>query len=132
MIKIFLSLFLVFSLSACASDTFYYEYGKKVYLKPMIQTRSAKKSDVTYYKTDTNETIGIKNEILFKLRKDISLDDFLQKFQLDKTQVKKIADKTYLLKLSKGENLFELTQQMYEDKDTIYATPNKIKKYHLR
>jgi len=74
----FLSLVVaVFTLNACASD-YYYEYGKKVELTPVekVSSRSIDNQNVRYYKTKDGREIGIKNEIIIKLKKGVDPKGF--------------------------------------------------------
>ena len=124
-------IFVMFTLSACAKD-YFYEYGKKVELTPVknLSTRSMNLEDVRYYKTRDGEEIGIKNEIIVKLKKGVEANDFFSKYDIKNT--KHLGSTTYLLKLEKNQNVFTLSQKMYKDSSTIYAVPNRIKKYLKR
>jgi len=121
----------LFTLNACASD-YYYEYGKKVELTPVenVSSRSIDKQDVKYYKTKDGREIGIKNEIIVKLKKGVDPKSFFLKYNMKNTE--HLGSTTYLLKLEKSQNVFTLSQEMYEDSDTIYAIPNRIQKYQRR
>ncbi len=111
---------------------FYYEYGKKVELTPLksISTRSLNNSAVKYYKTRDGRKIGIKNEIIVKLKKDIDPNAFFEKYDIQKSE--HLGSTVYLLKLSSSQNVFLLTQKMAKDNDAIYAMPNKVQKYYKR
>lgn len=128
--KYILSIAIFFSLNACASD-YFYEYGKKVELTP-INTPSTRglNQNVKYYKTKNGIKIGIKNEIIVKLKKGVDPKGFFLKYNIKKSE--HLGSTTYLLKLSPSQNVFILSQEMYKDDDTIYAIPNKIQKYYTR
>ncbi len=129
--KNILFLTIVLTLNACAND-YFYEYGKKVELTPINNpsTRSINNSNIKYYKTKDGRKIGIKNEIIVKLKKDIDPKAFFLKYNI--TNSEHLGSTTYLLKLSPSQNVFTLSQEMYNDNDTIYAVPNKIQKYYKR
>ena len=76
--KYLLSLIILLTLNACAND-YYYENGKKVELTPIITPR-ALDSNIKYYKTINGRKIGIVNEILVKLKKDVEPNKFFQKY----------------------------------------------------
>jgi len=124
-------IFMMFTLSACASD-YFYEYGKKVELTPIdkLSTRSVDLQGVRYYKTKDGKEVGIKNEIIVKLKKDVDSKEFFSKYNIKNTE--HLGSTTYLLKLEKSQNVFTLSQKMYKDSSTIYAIPNRIKKYQKR
>ena len=125
------SIVLVFALNVFASE-YYYEYGKKVELTPVAQTsqRSINIPNVKYYKTKDGREIGIKNEIIVKLKKGVDEKVFFAKYNLTNTE--HLGSTTYLLKLNKNQNIFTLSQDMHKDSDTIYAMPNRIQKYQKR
>jgi len=121
----------VFTLSACASD-YFYEYGKKVELTPVekVSSRSIENQNVRYYKTKDGREIGIKNEIIVKLKKGVDPKGFLLKYNIENSE--HLGSTTYLLKLKRSQNVFTLSQEIYKDSDTIYAIPNRIQKYQRR
>ena len=127
----FFILFLIFLVNGCASD-YYYEYGKKVELKPLPSIRDLNKSDVRYYKTSTGRKIGIKNEIIVKLKNDVDIKDFAKKYDIDMKNIEKLSTQMYLIKLEKNQNVFKISQEMYQDNDTKFAVPNKVQKYFAR
>ena len=122
---------ILFTLNACAND-YFYEYGKKVELIPINtpSTRSVNSNDIKYYKTKDGREIGIKNEIIVKLKKGINPKEFFLKYNIKNYE--HLGSTTYLLKLSPSQNIFILSQKMYKDSDTIYAVPNKVQKYFTR
>ena len=129
--KYTLSLIILLTLNACAND-YYYEYGKKIELTPINtpSTRSINANDTKYYKTKDGRKIGIKNEIIVKLKKEVDPKGFFLKYNIENTE--HLGSTTYLLKLSPSQNVFKLSQEMYKDSDTIYAVPNKVQKYFTR
>ncbi len=129
--KYILSLITLLTLNACAND-YFYEYGKKVELTPVNtpSTRSLNSSNIKYYKTKDGRKIGIKNEIIVKLKKGVDPKGFFLKYNIKNTE--HLGSTTYLLKLSASQNIFTLSQEMYKDSDTVYAVPNKIQKYYSR
>jgi hypothetical protein len=114
------------------SDEFYYEFGKKVFLKPALSkmSRGVTKSDIRYYKTKNGKTIGIGQEILVKFKDGVDTKSFFNKYGIK--NYKKLYRNVFKIKLDKGQDIFEFSQKLYHDKDTIYAIPNKIKKYQKR
>jgi len=122
---------MMFALNACASD-YYYEYGKKVELTPVdkISSRSIDSQNIRYYKTKDGRVIGIKNEIIVKLKKGVDSKEFFSKYDIK--NIEHLGSTTYLLKLEKSQDVFTLSQELYKDNDTIYAIPNRIQKYQKR
>ena len=112
------------------SSEFYYEFGKKVYVEPINKIRDLRQNDnIKRYKIGS-KIVNFKNEIVVKLKKSIDAQDFFQKYGV--SDFRKIAKDIYIVTLSKGDDLIKLSKTMYEDQDTIYAIPNKIKKYQKR
>ncbi len=127
----FLSLFVLIFTNILGSD-YFFEYGKKVELEPIPSTRDLNNNDVKYYKTRDGRKIGIKNEIIVKLKKNIKSSDFFKKYNIKSKNIEKLGGQIYLIKLEKSQNIFKLSNKMYQDSDTKFAVPNKVQKYFLR
>jgi hypothetical protein len=121
-------IFLLITSSLFCSE-YYYEYGKKIYVFAVKKARSLENNDIKTYKIGS-KIVNFKNEIVVKLKENVEAKNFFQKYQI--CDYEKIAKNTYIIKLSKKDDLIKLSKEMYEDQDTIYALPNKIKKYKKR
>ena len=124
-------LILIVGLNLFAGD-FFYEYGKKVELtQTPTHLRSLDiKNSVKQYTTKDGRVIGIKNEIIVKLKKEIDSKEFFASYSIN--DFEKIATNTYLVKLTKSQNVFTLSQILYKSSNTIYAVPNKIQEVYKR
>jgi hypothetical protein len=127
-VRFFLLLFITF----LYSDEFYYEFGKKVFLKPALNkmSRGVIKSDVRYYKTENGKIVGIGRKILVKFKDKADIKSFFSKYKIK--NYKKLYGNVFIIVLDNKQDIFKFSQELYCDEDTIYAIPNKIKKYQKR
>ena len=127
MLKISFILFI--TLSAFSAD-YYYEYGKKVELTKVLQSRSYRSSDVTEYLTSKGHKIGIKNEIIAKCNLGLECEKLFLKYNL--TSVSKLSNTLYLIKIIDVKDIFKISQQLHKDKNIVFAQPNLVKKKYRR
>ena len=128
---ILLAIFLQFIF---ANDQYYYNNGIKHYLTPINQTvkiRSISNNSKQYFKTNNNIIVAVKDTILIKLKKsNISIDNILERYNI--SLIDKLTNKIYLLKIKNFQDIFDISNLLYNDKDIQYAHPNFEKKVHLR
>jgi len=124
-----LKIFLVFIGSFLYGD-FFYEYGKKVILTPVKESRSLSDKSIKLYKTQDDKIVKLKNEIVIKLKPSINPERFFSRYGVD--GFNKISKNTYLIKLDNNTDILKLSQKLHLDKDSIYAIPNQVKKYKKR
>ena len=110
------------------ADDFYYEYGKKVMIVKSLDSRD--NSGIKYYKNSLDKKIGVTDEIIFQFIDNNSSIDILKKYNIDK--IDKLSDRLYLIKVPKGQNIFELSQKLYEENSIEFAHPNFIKERKRR
>jgi len=128
-----MSLFLFF---VNANDNFYYQKDKKVFLTPIKISEKFQKLDVEttdkiiYYTTQEGHTIGINKEFIVKLKEDIPIQNLLDKYAI--LMKKKLAKNLYLLQVTNTEETLSITNQIYMERDVVYAHPNFIKKMQQR
>lgn len=123
--------FLIFimNLAFVYANNFYYEFGKKVELQENKESRSLNKQNninqIREYTTKDGKKVMFKeNEILVQCNKDSYCeDDFLD---LELTNVKKISDSFYLIKLNKNQDIFEKSQKLFKKENIKSAHPNYI------
>ena len=131
--KLLLLLILLTSLSA---ESFYYQNGKKVFLKPAPSLAPAafgvrSVNDITYYENENGQKLGVKNQILVTLKEHSSIESILEKYNL--LLVKKLTSTIYLLETkSLNDSVFEKAAALYEDETTLHAEPNFSRKRVLR
>ena len=117
-----------------ANNTFYYENNKKVYLTKIntdiknTKIRTARHNNISYYKTSTNNYLGVKDRILIKTKKNIN--SIIQKYSC--TLIRSITSRIYLIKIDNNSDIFDIANKLYEDNDVIYAHPNFIRKIQKR
>jgi hypothetical protein len=110
------------------ADDFYYEYGKKVMIVKSLDSRD--NSGIKYYENSLGKKIGVTDEIIFQFIDNNSSIDILKKYNIDK--IDKLSDRLYLIKAPKGQNIFELSQKLYEENSIEFAHPNFIKERKRR
>lgn len=117
-----------------ASDMYYYNNNQKVYLTPQesnqsrLQNKSVPNPHAAhYYKTSSNTQVGITDEILIKTK---NLDAVLHRY--DVTLKKRITSDIYLLKAKESALTLDISNQMYEDSNILYAHPNFIRQIDNR
>jgi len=93
----------------------YYFKNKKIELFPEKNLKSAK--GIKYFKTTNGIRVGIKNEIIIKIKNKTVLKNLTVKKQLDKN--------TYLI--TTKEDIFVFLQNLYKNQNIIYAVPNFYK-----
>ncbi len=121
--KIIIFSLLLISLEA---KEFYYEYGKKIEVTKLFQKRGL--NSISFYQTSNGEKVGVKNEIIVKCKDEVCLKLFKK---LNLTDIEKVGN-FYLIKLKKNQNIFKISQKLYEDNSTILAHPNFIKEIKKR
>ena len=114
---------LALTIAGCASN-FYYEEGEKIEVIQLKEKRSSI-DNVTYYKTSKGYKVGVNNEILLQCVEATDCKEILSKYAL--ISITSLSDKILLVKVSEDENVFEMSQKLYEDKSIEFAHPNFIK-----
>ncbi len=112
----------------CAES--YYEYGKKVTLTKLPESKSVEKSAIRYYKTEQNRIIGIKNEIILSCSSSEACQRVLNKYTLK--EAKKLSENFYIILTPPSEELFDLASKLYNEEGVRAAHPNFVKKRFKR
>ncbi len=121
---------ILFLCVALCSESYYYEYGKKVELTKLKEQRVVNDQVIKYYKNSAGQKIGIKDEIIVKCKSNQECKDIFEKYNL--TKVENLTQTIALIKLINGENVFVLSQKLYLEDGIITAHPNFIKKRYRR
>ncbi len=109
-----------------ASD-FYFEYGKKVFIKEKLSQASDK---IQEYITEDDKKIKFKNEIIVQCEENMPCLKDIQKLGLK--DISKLSSNVYLVKLNDKQNIFEFSQKLYTLSSVGVAHPNFIKKRRYR
>ncbi len=109
--------------SILQANDFYYEYGKKVSIVKSFETRSG--SGVKFYENSLGKKIGIKDEILLQCQEDSNCSTLFTKYKISK--VEKLSSKIYLIKVPEDQDIFVLSQKLYNEPSIKYAHPNFVK-----
>lgn len=112
-----------------ASDNFYYQNNKKVYLIPYNSSLRSS-SNINYYKNKKGIILDITDKIIVKLKGDISIDNLLSKFNV--IVKKKLGKNLYLLETSNKNYTIAIVNQLNKDDDVEYAQPDFIKQRFRR
>ena len=118
--------FLIVLFSTLHSETFYYEFGKKVTVTKIKDNRENVKDGISYYKNKIGQKIGVKNEIITKCKKSIDCKTVLKEY--DFINIKNLTSKILLITLNENQDPFLISQQLYLDDKIEFAHPNFIKK----
>lgn len=119
---IILILFLFFT--NLYASKFYYEYDKKVEIEENT-TKKRSASDVSEYQTKDGKTVKFKNEIIVQCKKNIHCEDRFSSLGIETFD--KLSKSFFLIYLQKGQDIFDLSQKLYEDSSIKAAHPNFIK-----
>ncbi|MCK5293739.1 MAG: hypothetical protein KAJ49_03735 [Arcobacteraceae bacterium] len=125
--KINILLFTLIFTFLYSSDTYFYQNGKKVYISPVQEVKifslkaTSTQSNLNYFTTPNNKTVGVNDEILIKTS-STNIDNLLIKYSL--TLVKQLTKNIYLLKVKDKSTIFDISNRLYEDKTVQFAHPN--------
>ncbi len=115
------------------AETFYYAFGKKVYLQPLTTPRAlgdTNDSTVTWYRTQNGQKMGVRNEVIIGCDDEKACRDLLKGYPV--TKAEKLSDTLYLLRLKKGSDPFAVANRLHEEPVVRLAHPNFIKKRQMR
>ncbi len=121
--KIILS-FLLFSMLLLQASAFYYAYDKKVKVTQLKEKRNTT-NKIKYYQTAQGKEVGVTDEIIIQCRESVNCLKFLESQGL--SNVSKLSSILFLVKVAKDENIFTVSQKLYEQNEIILAHPNFIK-----
>lgn len=122
--KKYLLLTLGLSLSLSATD-YYYEYGKKVEVKKLNQTRTINNQDIKYFMTSNGHKVGVDDEIIVQCQDSINCQNELEKY--DFREISKLSKELFLVKINNNEDIFKISQKLYNSDAVKLAHPNFIK-----
>ncbi|HIP59969.1 MAG TPA: hypothetical protein EYH01_06040 [Campylobacterales bacterium] len=123
-------LLIILFCSTILSDTYYYEYGKKIQLTKLKETRASNDTNITYYQNSSGQKVGVKKEIIVKCKNVSSCQDVFKKYNLN--QIENLTSKIILITLKADIDPFELSQKLSLEDDIEFAHPNFIKKRKRR
>jgi hypothetical protein len=112
------------------SDTYYYEYGKKVQLTQLKGLRAVSDKNITYYQNSAGQKVGVKNEIIVKCKQTTQCNEIFAKYNL--SEIKNLTSKILLIKLKAGVDPFETSQKLSLEEKIEFAHPNFVKKRKRR
>jgi len=116
--------------SSLFAESFYYEYGKKVYLIPSKESRNVSQDNVKHFETTDGKKVSFKNQILVKCIDVSKCESTLSNHGL--TNFEKLTSTMYLINLNDNDDIFSLSQDLYNDSNIKFATPNIIKNIKYR
>lgn len=111
-------------LSACAK-TFYYENGEVVKVTKIDKNRAKGDSGVSHYMTSKGHEVGVNDEVIVECVEGVDCLAVLAGHGLE--DVSHLTDTLLLVKLQEGQDVFEVSQELYEDGSIRLAHPNFIK-----
>jgi hypothetical protein len=123
--KLILLIFVGLSLQA---NDFYYERGEKVTVTKIQNSRA--NDNITYYQNSLGKKIGVTNEIIFQCNDTAECLRAVEKYDL--SDLSKLSDSLYIVKIKEGTNIFTVAQQLHEEESIEFANPNFIKERRRR
>ncbi len=134
--KILILILSTFLLFANASENFYYQEGKKIFLTSIETAQKFQKIDsnqtknINYYKTPKGNTVGISKELIVKLKEEKNIEDLADKYAL--VVKEQLAKNLYVIEVNSTEETLTISNELTLDNDVLYAQPNFIKKVQQR
>ena len=120
--------FMVIVVSMTQAQEFYYEFGKKVLLTPRVNIRDV--NGVRYYTKADGRKIGVKDEIILKCKDNILCKDSLKKYEFKSIQ--NLSSSLILVKVQDAKDTLKIAQELYNQDNIEFATPNLIKEIRAR
>ena len=114
--------------SILSSEEFYYEYGKRVDISLVSETRAV--NGVSYYKSSTGQKMGLRDEIILKCKSGVECRDSLSKYKF--LSIKNLSDSLILVRVRDTKSIFKISQELYNEDNIEFAMPNFIKERRAR
>ncbi len=121
-----LTFLLVFISFSIASDLYYYENGKKVYLTLSPDKTRAVDKSIQFYTTSTGQTVGVSDTILIKTKNNIDKAYLVNKYNIKFER--ELPNSSYLIRVDNISNTIDIANQLYNESNIIYAHPNFLRK----
>lgn len=104
------------------SSDYYYRQGQKVALSPMAESRSGDGDQVRYYRDASGRTLGVDDNLLFKVENGVDADALLVEYNL--TLVKSLGYGLYVAKGTGSGQTLEIANRLYLDQRVRFAHPD--------
>ena len=115
--------------SMIEAQEFYYEFGKKVFITPIKDSRAV--NGIRYYRDRENgKKIGIRDEIILKCKDNISCKESLERYKF--VSISNLSQNLILVKVRDKREIFRISQELYNQDNIEFATPNLIKERRAR
>lgn len=124
-------LFVFLTNMVVGADINYYLYNnQKVYLKKidLNSTKKQKLTQITFYKKESGEIVGLKNQFFLKLKKD-TISILIKKYHLK--LIKTYSKNLYLVE-TKNSDVLRIINIIQNDTNITYAYPNFLRKIEQR
>ena len=128
-LKKLLLLFLVFSLNLFG-DVYYFSNGEKIVLTKISNTRVLAQDGTVYYETEFGHKVGVRDEILVECEDGVECKKLLLSYNVKK--VSSLSKKLFIVKIFDNENIFEVSQKLYNDNKIKLAHPNFMRQKKRR
>jgi len=115
--------FLILFIVSFGYGEFYYQYGKKVELRPIKNI--SRNLDYKFYKDKKGRILGVNNKIIVKFTTP-NINPILNKYNL--TIIKKLYNNVYLLKLPLNSDTFDVINKLYNNPTIKFAQPDFLRK----
>jgi hypothetical protein len=115
--------------SILLSDVHYFSYNKIVKLTPLKNSRTLN-SDIKYYTNEAGQKIGVKQEIILKCKDKRVCIELIKSYNFEK--IEQLTSKLILVKLTKDQDIFAISNELYKNNNIEFAHPNFINKRYNR
>jgi len=108
-----------------ASDNYYYQNNKKIYLTPLVVPSSnllTNNLDIDYYKNENNITLGVGDKIIVKIKEGVVVENLLTQFNLSFEKI--LAKNLYLVKVANKNVAIDIANRLREHHQVEYAQPD--------
>ncbi len=126
--RITLSLLFTSVLLLQASE-FYYAHDKKMKVTELKEKRYTA-DGIRYFQTAQGKKIGVTDEIIVQCKESVNCFELLKDQGF--SSISKLSSTLFLVKVAKDENIFTISQKLYEQSEIILAHPNFIKQRQRR
>ena len=128
-----LFIIMILFVSFVLSDQFYYDRGKKIYLKVVNESQSnirLLQDTTTYYTNSAGIKLGVDDTLIITLKNNKSIESLLDKYNL--VLIQALSNTIYLVQVKDNAKIFEISNKLYHEINVQSAIPNFTKKIKLR
>lgn len=116
--------------SVLLSESYFYEYNKRVNLVDLNQSEIINDKVIKYYQTSNGKRIGINDKIILKCINASTCNATLSKYSLK--EINFINSTLLVATIFEGDDVFQISRILYEDDNIEFSKPNILQKVQRR